>query len=106
MRRIERGLDHFPLNTDFTHDYITCRIVKRKGDSAFIVLVYITSYLCSNEGYHARTDTGFCDELSDWLLSTDNDTVHHVIRLFLEYGLFNSALYECYSILTSEDIQR
>ena len=34
-------------------------------------------------------DTDFCDELSDQLFSTDNDTVRRVIRLFLEYGLFD-----------------
>ncbi len=38
--------------------------------------------------------------------NTDNDTVHRVIDLFLEYGLFDSALYERYSILTSADVQR
>lgn len=64
------------------------------------------SYLYSGEGYYVRADTDFCDELSDQLFSTDNDTVRRVIRLFLEYGLFDSALYERYSILTSEDVQR
>ena len=88
------------------HDRIVRRVMKREGDSAFTVLIYIMSYLYSGEGYYVRADTDFCDELSDQLFSTDNDTVRRVIRLFLEYGLFDSALYERYSILTSEDVQR
>lgn len=106
MGRIKQGLDYFPLSTDFMHDRIVRRVMKREGDSAFTVLIYIMSYLYSGEGYYVRADTDFCDELSDQLFSTDNDTVRRVIRLFLEYGLFDSALYERYSILTSEDVQR
>lgn len=64
------------------------------------------SYIYSGEGYYVRADNDFCDELSDQLFNTDNDTVHRVIHLFLEYGLFDSALYERYSILTSADVQR
>lgn len=64
------------------------------------------SYIYSGEGYYVRADNDFCDELSDQLFNTDNDTVHRVIRLFLEYELFDSALYERYSILTSADVQR
>ena len=106
MGRIKQGLDYFPLSTDFMHDRIVRRVMKREGDSAFTVLIYIMSYLYSGEGYYVRADTDFCDELSDQLFSTDNDTVRRVIRLFIEYGLFDSALYERYSILTSEDVQR
>lgn len=106
MGRIKQGLDYFPLSTDFMHDRIVRRVMKREGDSAFTVLIYIMSYIYSGEGYYVRADNDFCDELSDQLFNTDNDTVHRVIRLFLEYGLFDSALYERYSILTSADVQR
>lgn len=106
MGRIKQGLDYFPLNTDFMHDRIVRRVMKREGDSAFTVLIYILSYLYSGEGYYVRADDDFCDELSDQLFSTDNDTVRRVVRLLLEYGLFDSTLYERHSILTSEDVQR
>ena len=75
MGRIKQGLDYFPLSTDFMHDRIVRRVMKREGDSAFTVLIYIMSYLYSGEGYYVRADTDFCDELSDQLFSTDNDTV-------------------------------
>ena len=57
MGRIKQGLDSFPLSTDFMHDRIVRRVMKREGDSAFTVLIYIMSYLYSGEGYYVRADT-------------------------------------------------
>ena len=106
MGRIKQGLDYFPLNTDFMHDRVVRRVMKREGDSAFTILLYTLSYLYSGEGYYIHVDDDFYDELSDQLFSTDNDSVRRVLRLFVEYGFFDSSLYERYGILTSADIQR
>ena len=106
MGRIKQGLDYFPLNTDFMHDRVVRRVMKREGDSAFTILLYTLSYLYSGEGYYIHVDDDFYDELSDQLFSTDNDSVRRVLHLFVEYGFFDSSLYERYGILTSADIQR
>lgn len=106
MGRIKQGLDYFPLNTDFMHDRIVRRIMKREGDSAFTVILYTLSYLYSGEGYYVRADKEFCDELSDQLFSTDNERVHRILCLLVDYGFFDAALYERYGILTSMNIQR
>lgn len=106
MGRIKQGLDYFPLNTDFMHDRVVRRVMKREGDSAFTILLYTLSYIYSGEGYYILVDDDFCDELADQLFSTDNDSVRRVLRLFVEYGFFDSALYERHGILTSTDIQR
>lgn len=47
MGRIKQGLDYFPLNTDFMHDRVVRRVMKREGDSAFTILLYTLSYLLS-----------------------------------------------------------
>ena len=40
MSRIKkRGLDYFPLNTDFMHDRLVRRIMKREGDGSFAILL-------------------------------------------------------------------
>lgn len=106
MGRIKQGLDYFPLNTDFMHDRVVRRIMKREGDSAFAILLYALSYIYSGEGYYVRADNEFYDELSDQLFDTDNDSVHRVLRLAAEYGFFDSDIYERYHVLTSADIQR
>ena len=51
MGRIKQGLDYFPLNTDFMHDRVVRRVMKREGDSAFTILLYTLSYLYSGEGF-------------------------------------------------------
>lgn len=106
MGRIKQGLDYFPLNTDFMHDRVVRRVMKREGDSAFTILIYTLSYIYSGEGYYVPVDDDFCDEISDHLFSTDNDGVKRILRLFVEYGFFDSTLYERCHVLTSADIQR
>lgn len=106
MGRIKQGLDYFPLNTDFMHDRVVRRVMKREGDSAFTILLYTLSYIYSGEGYYLLADGDFCDELSDQLFTTDNDHVRRVLCLFVEYGFFDPSLYDRYHILTSPDIQR
>ena len=98
MGRIKQGLDYFPLNTDFMHDRVVRRVMKRGCDSAFKIRLYTRSYLYSGEGYYIHVDDDFYDELSDQLFSTDNDSVRRVLRLFVEYGFFDSYLYERYGI--------
>ena len=106
MGRIKQGLDYFPLNTDFMHDRVVRRVMKREGDSAFTILLYTLSYIYSGEGYYILVNDDFYDELSDQLFSTDNDHVRRVLRLFVEYGFFDSTLYERHGVLTSVDVQR
>lgn len=106
MGKIKQGLDYFPVNTDFMHDRIVRRVMKREGDSAFAILLYTLSYIYSGEGYYVLADDDFYDELSDQLFTTDNDRVRSVLRLFVEYGFFDASLYERCRILTSADIQR
>ena len=46
MARIKKkGLDYFPLNTDFIHDRTVRRLMKREGDSALSILVEVLSYI-------------------------------------------------------------
>ena len=106
MGRIKQGLDYFPLSTDFIHDRVVRRIMKREGDSAFAILLYALSYIYSGEGYYVHADDEFCDELSDRFFNIDNDTVRRVLKLSAEYGFFDLNIYERYHVLTSADIQR
>ena len=65
MARIKKkGLDYFPLNTDFIHDRAVRRLMKREGDSALGILVEILSYIYAGEGYYVRADRLFYEDLS------------------------------------------
>lgn len=107
MPRIKkRGLDYFPMNTDFIHDRMVRRIMKREGDAALSILLGTLSCVYSGEGYYVRADELFYDDLSDCLFQQEADDVRRVVALAVEYGLFHGDLFARYGILTSADIQR
>ena len=57
MSRIKkRGLDYFPLNTDFMHDRLVRRIMKREGDGSFAILLGALSCIYADEGYYVRSE--------------------------------------------------
>ena len=65
MPRIKKqGLDYFPLNTDFIHDRLVRRIMKREGDASLSVLIEVLSYIYSGEGYYVCADALFYEDLS------------------------------------------
>ena len=45
MGRIKQGLDYFPLNTDFMHDRVVRRVMKREGDNTVTLQLYNLSYI-------------------------------------------------------------
>lgn len=106
MGRLKRGLDYFPMSTNFIADRMVRRVMKHEGDSAFAVLVELLSYIYAGEGYYIRTDNEFYDELLDGLYSVELEDVKRIVQLAVKYGIFDSGLYHQHNILTSADIQR
>lgn len=107
MPRIKKqGLDYFPLNTDFIHDRLVRRIMKREGDASLSVLIEVLSYIYSGEGYYVCADVLFYEDLSSNLYEKTSDDIRRIVSLAVEYGIFDAALHAKYGILTSADIQR
>lgn len=107
MSRIKkRGLDYFPINTDFIHDRLVHRILKREGDASLAVLFQALCSIYSGEGYYVKADALFYDDLADSLYQQEPADVERIIRLAVEYGFFDTRLFNECHILTSADIQR
>lgn len=107
MSRIKkRGLDYFPMNTDFMHDRLVRRIMKREGDGAFAILLGALSCIYADEGYYVCADELFYEDLSACLYEKTADDVKRILALAVEYGIFSAQLFEQYAILTSAEIQR
>lgn len=107
MSRIKkRGLDYFPLNTDFIHDRLVRRIMKREGDGAFAILLGALSCIYADEGYYVRADELFYEDLSACLYEKTAADVKRILALAVEYGIFDAQLFGQYAILTSAEIQR
>lgn len=106
MRIKKQGLDYFPLDTDIMQNRLVRRIMKREGDGAFAVLLGVWSLVYSGEGYYVQVDDMFYEDLAASLFEKDAADVERIIRLALDYGLFDATLFARYGILTSEHIQQ
>lgn len=107
MSRIKkRGLDYFPMNTDFVHDRLVRRVLKREGDAALGVLLQTLCSIYSGEGYYVTADSLFYDDLADCFYRQEAADAERIIRHAVECGIFDATLFEKYHILTSADIQR
>lgn len=108
MSRIKRkGLDYFPMNTDFLQSRLLRRLVKHGGgDSVVAVLLQTLCAIYGGEGYYVMADELFYEDLVDQLHDVRSDDVRRIIRLAVEYGLFDADMFGRYNILTSVDIQR
>ena len=106
MARIKKkGLDYFPLNTDFIHDRAVRRLMKREGDSALGVLVEILSYIYAGEGYYVRADRLFYEDLSAGLYEKSADDVERIVRLAVEY-VFQTQLVPALKFYRTPDARR
>lgn len=107
MSRIKkRGLDYFPMNTDFIHNRLVRRVLKREGDTALGVLLQTLCSIYSGEGYYVSADTLFYEDLADCFYAQEAADVERIIRYAVECGIFDATLFNGYGILTSADIQR
>ena len=89
MSRIKkRGLDYFPLNTDFMHDRLVRRIMKREGDGSFAILLGALSCIYADEGYYVCADELFYEDLSACLYEKTAADVKRILALAVEYGIF------------------
>lgn len=106
MARIKkRGLDYFPISTDFIHDRIVRRIMKREGDGALSILIGTLSYIYAGEGYYVHADDLFYEDLSACLYQQSAQDVRRILALAVEYGIFDPGLFSKFGILTSAEIQ-
>lgn len=107
MSRIKkRGLDYFPMNTDFIHNRLVRRVLKREGDTALGVLLQTLCSIYSGEGYYVSADTLFYEDLADCFYAQEAADVERIIRYAVECGIFDATLFDEHRILTSADIQR
>lgn len=107
MARIKKkGLDYFPVNTDFVHSRLVRRLMKREGDAAFTVLAQIISYIYAGEGYYVNADEDFYEDLTDYLYEKDLTDVKRIVKYAVELGIFHDELFQKYGILSEKEIQR
>ncbi len=101
-RPIKEGLDYFPH--DCIPDHRLELIEAEFGLTGYAVVLKLYERIFVEKGY-------FCEWTTDMVLmfthknSVDGNVVSEIVKASLRRGIFDSRLYEKYSILTSADIQ-
>ncbi len=107
MARIKkRGLDYFPMDTHFLNNRSIKRISKKEGDSTVAVLLHLLSQIYGEEGYYVLVDDMFYEDVAADFYEMKADNVERIVKLAVGHGLFDKDMFDRYSILTSEHIQR
>ena len=66
MARIKkRGLDYFPLDTDFITHRTVRRLMKREGDGAVGILVWLFSCIYADKGYYLEVDDVLLEDIAE-----------------------------------------
>ncbi len=99
MARIKkRGLDYFPLDTDFITHRTVRRLMKREGDGAVGILVWLFSCIYADKGYYLEVDDVLLEDIAaDFYGFTDED----VRRVWRRRWTAESSTRDCTSDATS-----
>lgn len=102
-RNRESGLNYYPFDIDFFADIKIRKLIKYQGGKAVTVYALLLC-LIYKSGYYMRWDDELpfiCSEQTGF----DEAYISEVIKSCLALGLFDSALFNSDSILTSRGIQ-
>lgn len=105
-RKFEIGLKYFSHDIDMAHDRSMRKVTKKF--SAFGYGVYCRILECIyKDGHYVKYDDEFVFDILDSLNMDDSDTdlIKSIVAYCVEIGLFDSSMFEQYSILTSHGIQ-
>lgn len=81
VRIKKKGLDYFPINTNFINDRTVRRLMKCEGDVALGILLEVLSYIYADQGYYVCADHLFYEDLSAGLYENSADDVERIVRL-------------------------
>ena len=101
-----KGMDYFPLSTDFFEEDKIALIEAEFGEKGLVILLKLFCKIYKN-GFYLEWDEDICllfaRKTMNGLLP---EAVKQVIGKALERGLFDKRMYERFGILTSVEIQR
>ncbi len=103
-RSIKRGLDYFSMDVGVLSDRKIRRVLHACGPQALAVVVSVWCCAYQENGYYAAADDDFYFDIAS-ALGMEEAYVRAVVKKCIEAGLFDSEIYERFSILTSRRMQ-
>ena len=104
-RPTKQGLDYFPFDVDFFQDLKIRKIIRSHGSSSPSILMCVLCLIYKENGYYIKWDEDTSFVVSE-ILNCEEKTVSNIIEKAIDVGFFNKDLYDKYTILTSNAIQK
>jgi len=102
---MKKGLDYFPLDTDFVRDLKIQRLLLEFGCEGLSVFIAVLCEIYSSQGYYVSVKSGFFSSIG-FPLKLEEAKVKLIIHFCLEVDLLDRNLYEACLILTSYGVQQ
>lgn len=104
-RPTKQGLDYFPLDVGFLQDMKIRRLMKACGPQSIPVLISLLCSIYRDEGYYIGWDKDMPFLVADEVGASEG-AVSEIVNKAIQIDIFNSDIFEKFSILTSAGIQR
>ena len=105
-RPCKKGLEYFPFELGFFRNDDIRRIKSEFGAKGIMVLLVVFISVYENEGYYLRWDDDSCFFVSeDAGCGCSPNLVREVMQVCIKRGLFDEAVFNMYSVITSHKIQ-
>lgn len=101
----KKGLDYFPKDVNFYHDQTNRIIYNEYGIYALVLYDFILCYIYEKEGYYMVIDRIFWSIVKDGI-GLCKEKAAELLDALIDIEIFDKAVYEKYSVLTSEKIQK
>lgn len=103
-RPIKRGLDYFPLDTDFLSNRKIRKIINACGPNSVTILICLLCNIYKDKGYYIVWDKEMPFDIAD-IVGVSEGAVSEVVKKALQVELFDNNLYNKFHILSSCGIQ-
>jgi hypothetical protein len=104
-RHVKKGLDYFPMDTDFVRDLKIQRLLLEFGSEGLSVFMAVLCEVYASQGYYVAVRSGFYTDIG-FTLGMDAEKVKQIAEYCLKLGLLDHALYKQWGILTSYGVQQ
>ena len=105
MRQKKNGFPAVKIDTDLFEQEATKAIINKYGGDGFTTLIFAILAIFKGEGYYLYLNDDFIDYTANQT-GIRASTVINVINMAVDIGLFDSDVFEKFSILTNIDLQK
>ena len=103
-RPLKKGLEYFPIDTNFFSDVKIRKISRACGPSSISILICLLCNIYKDEGYYIGWDEDLPFVVADSVGTTEGAVIE-VVKKAVQVDFFDKEMFEKHQILTSRGIQ-